>query len=353
MESFSDSPTKNAEAATKDVSENSSKEDEDARARNKKNVMGVRYQTFTARPRQQEIIVHGKTEANRVVNLKAEISGRVEKIYVDNGDRVKAGDPIISFNVKDNKARLLEAEALVRQREIEHNAAKKLNKKGFSSNTSLASAKALLDSANAQVTAMKIRLEDLKITAPFDGYIEDRSAEIGDFVKDGNEIAIIVESNPLLVTAQISELQVGNIEVGGEGVAKLVTGEEVKGKIRFISHMADSATRTFRVELEVPNEGYKLKNGVTTEITFKTKSVSAHLLSPAFLTLNDDGVLGLRAVGEDGLVDFHAVKILADTPEGIWVNGLPDVVDLIVVGQDFVREGDPVKADLYTAEASQ
>ncbi|MAZ03484.1 MAG: efflux transporter periplasmic adaptor subunit [Sneathiella sp.] len=340
-----------ASAATQENT--SASESSNEEAENTHKIMGVRYLNFTAQPRQREIIVHGKTEANRVVELKAEISGRVNKVHVYDGDRVKAGDRIVSFDVKDNEARLQEAQALVRQREIEYNAAQKLNKKGFSADTTLASAKALLDSAKAQVTAMRIRLNDLVINAPFDGYIEERNAEVGDFVKDGNPIATIVESDPLLITGQISELQVGNISVGGEGSAKLVTGETVTGEIKFIGSMADPETRTFRVELEVPNEGYKLRSGVTAEITFKTNSVEAHFLSPAYLTLNDAGVLGLRAVGNNDTVKFYPVKILADTPDGIWVQGLPETVRLIVVGQDFVRDGDKVQPDLYVAEASQ
>ena len=350
--SASDESAGSAEAATNTKGTAAQASDADG-TKNQPKIMGVRYLTFTAEPRQREIIVHGRTEANRVVELKAEISGRVKKVYADDGDRVKKGDLIVSFDVKDNKARLQEAQALVRQREIEHNAAKKLNKKGFSSDTAFASAKALLDSANAQVTAMKIRLNDLVITAPFDGYIEKRNAEVGDFVKDGNPIATIVESDPLLVTGQISELQVGGIEVGGEGSAELVTGETVTGKVKFIGSMADSETRTFRVELEVPNEGYKLRSGVTAEIVFKINAVKAHHLSPAYLTLNDSGVLGLRAVNDDDIVEFFPVKVLADTPDGIWVQGLPDTVKLIVVGQDFVRAGDRVKPDLFVTEASQ
>ncbi len=353
MEGDSDASGNHAAAATQADPNASGSETASGKPANEPHIMGVRIQTLTAKPRQQEVIVRGRTEAHRIVELKAEISGRVEKVFVNDGDRVKKGDPIVSFDVKDNQARLLEAEALVRQREIEHNAAKKLNKKGFSSNTTLASAKALLDSATAQVTAMKIRLNDLQITAPFDGYIEDRTAEVGDFVKDGNPIATIVESDPLLVSGQISELQVNNIEVGGEGTAELVTGEKVSGNIKFIGNVADPATRTFKVELEVPNEGYKLRNGVTAEITFQTKSIMAHLMSPAFLTLNDEGILGLRAVTDQDIVKFHPVKILADSPEGIWVDGLPETVNLIVVGQDFVRDGDKVKPDLYTAEAAQ
>ncbi|TNE33718.1 MAG: efflux RND transporter periplasmic adaptor subunit [Alphaproteobacteria bacterium] len=344
IDRFADGNNTNAEAATQDMSKAELAKDADKKA-DEKHVTGVRVQTFTAVPHQQNVIVNGKTEANRVVELRAEISGRVAKVHVDEGDRVKKGDPIVSFDVKDNEARLQEAEALIRQREIEHKAAKSLNKKGFSSDTSLASANAQLDSAKAQVKAMKIRIQDLVVKAPFDGYVESRDAEIGDYIKDGNQIATIIESDPLLVTGQISELRVNNIEVGGEGTATLVTGEKVSGKIKFISKMSDPATRTFRVELEVPNKGNKLRSGVTAEIAFKTKSIMAHFLSPAILTLNDAGVLGLRAVDEKKIVRFYPVKILSDTEKGVWVTGLPDKVTLIVVGQDFVRDGDKVETE--------
>jgi multidrug efflux system membrane fusion protein len=353
MDKFSGSTGNDAEASTKTDGVNALTSTEDDAPEKKKKLTGVRVQTFTAKPREQEVIVHGKTEAFRVVELKAEISGRVKKVHVDDGDRVKAGDPIVSFDVKDNKAKLLEAEALVRQREIEHKAAKSLNKKGFSSTTTLASAKAQLDSANAKATGMRIHLEDLVVTAPFDGYIEHRTAEVGDFFKDGDEITTIVDSNPLLVTGQISELQVNSIEVGGKGTARLVTGEEISGEITFVSNMADAATRTFRIELEVPNANNKLRNGVTAEISIKTKSVDAHFISPALLTLDDTGLLGLRAVGANDIVEFYPIKILSDTPQGVWVAGLPETINLITVGQDFVREGDQVKPDFDTAEASQ
>lgn len=353
MDKFSGSTGNDAEASTKTDGVNALTSTEDDAPEKKKKLTGVRVQTFTAKPREQEVIVHGKTEAFRVVELKAEISGRVKKVHVDDGDRVKAGDPIVSFDVKDNKAKLLEAEALVRQRQIEHKAAKSLNKKGFSSTTTLASAKAQLDSANAKATGMRIRLEDLVVTAPFDGYIEHRTAEVGDFFKDGDEITTIVDSNPLLVTGQISELQVNSIEVGGKGTARLVTGEEISGEITFVSNMADAATRTFRIELEVPNANNKLRNGVTAEISIKTKSVDAHFISPALLTLDDTGLLGLRAVGANDIVEFYPIKILSDTPQGVWVAGLPETINLITVGQDFVREGDQVKPDFDTAEALQ
>jgi len=311
----------------------------------------VQIKNYNARSHEQEVVVRGRTEALRSVDLKAEIPGRVVKIRAERGQRVKKGEILIEFAIKARHAQLAEAEALIRQREIEYNAAKSLSKKGFSAKTTLAGAKAYLDSARAQAKAVRILLEDLIIRAPFDGIIEERNVEIGDFVKDGNSVITIVDENPFLVTGQISELHVNQIQVGGVGTAKLITGEEVKGFIRFIGKTADPNTRTFRVELLVDNEDFSLRSGVTAETTFKTDTVMAHFISPAILTLNDTGTLGVRAVDDADIVRFHPVHVLSDSNQGAWVDGLPKESRLIVVGQEFVRAGDKVAPKVITAGA--
>ncbi len=309
----------------------------------------VAIETYTGRQKSEPVVVRGTTEANRVVEIKAETPGRVSEILVERGDRVKKGDVLVKFAVKDRKAQLAEAEALVRQRQIEYDAAKSLNKKGFSANTTLAGTKALLDSALAQAESVRIKLDDLVIRAPFDGFIEDREAELGAFIKDGNLVATLVDENPMLIVGQISELNVNKIKIGDEGSAKLVTGEEISGTVRFISKTADPSTRTFRVELLVQNDDYLIRSGVTAETIFMTAQVLAHFISPAILTLNDAGVLGVRSVDEEDIVQFHPVEVLSDTNEGTWITGLPQQVNLITVGQEFVKDGEKVLAQKMTA----
>ncbi|MFT6559781.1 efflux RND transporter periplasmic adaptor subunit [Sneathiella sp.] len=313
--------------------------------------VNVQTKIFVAEPRAQEVVVRGRTEAIRTVELKAETPGRVVEVLVERGQRVKEGDVLVKFAVKDRLAQLAEAEALIRQREIEYKAANALNKKGFSAATTLAGSKALLDSARAKAKSVKILLEDLIIRAPFDGIIDERAAEIGDFIKDGGTILTIVDENPFLVTGQISELYVNRIKVGDEGTAKLVTGEVVKGKVRFISKTSDPATRTFRVELLVQNDDKRLRSGVTAETTFKTEEVMAHFISPAFLTLNEAGELGVRAVNEENTVIFYPVTVLTDGTAGAWIGGLPKETRLITVGQEYVREGEKVAYQTKTAGA--
>jgi len=113
--------------------------------------------------------------------------------------------------------------------------------------------------------------------------------------------------------------------------------------VRYISKVGRSKTRTFRVEVWIDNADGTVLEGLTAELKIPTGSEPAHLVSPAVLTLNDKGVMGIKAVSDAGRVVFHPVRILADTPEGIWLSGLPKKLNLITVGQEFVRAGQKVR----------
>ena len=123
----------------------------------------------------------------------------------------------------------------------------------------------------------------------------------------------------------------------------MATGETVEGRIAFIATAADPATRTFRVDIEVPNPDRTLRDGVTARVSFPVASVLTHLVSPAILTLDEAGLVGVRAVDADDTVRFHPVEIVAETDQGVRLAGLPETVDLIVVGHEFVRAGETVQ----------
>ncbi|MBT5895143.1 MAG: efflux RND transporter periplasmic adaptor subunit, partial [Rhodospirillaceae bacterium] len=181
------------------------------------------------------------------------------------------------------------------------------------------------------------------IRAPFDAIVDERDVELGAYVKDGSPIALLVDEDPYLVVAQVSENDIGRLKRNGKGRATLVTGHEVEGRIYYIAASADEATRTYRVELLVPNPGGKLRHGTTAELKFPTELIQAHFITPAVLTLNDSGAVGVRCVETGGKVAFYPVDIVDSTADGIWIAGLPEQTELIMVGQEFVRQGDRVR----------
>ena len=302
----------------------------------------VRVRQQNAVPHETAVVLRGRTEALRKVEARAETHGRVTELAIQRGRPVEAGDPLVRLAPEDRPARLAEAKALREQRRIEHQAAEKLSEKGFRADTQLAASLAELQAAEAAVERAQVGLDNTVIRAPFAGFVDDRSVDLGDFVEMGDVVASLVDLDPILVIGQVSERDIGRLELGGLGVARLITGEQVEGSIRHISRVADPVTRTFRVELEVANPDAALRDGVTAEVVLPGPTVLAHRVSPAVLSLSTAGTVGVKVVDADQRVRFFPVQILEQGPDGLWLDGLPDEITLITVGQEFVQDGQRV-----------
>ena len=308
----------------------------------------VRVKMLTAEPRATALTVTGRTNASRRVRIRAETPGRVDEIGATEGTRLSEGDLIVQLAPDDRLAQLAEARALLQQRQLEYNAAVELGKKGFRSSTKLAENRAALDSARAYLERIEIDIDKTEVTAPFAGILNERFVERGDYLKVGDNIAELVDLDPLKVVGAVSERHIQDLEPGDPASARLVDGRIVRGQISFVSAVADPATRTFRIELEVPNPEGDIRDGVTAELNLPVARSLAHFVSPAALTLSNEGEVGIKTVRDDNTVEFYPVTIITDERDGAWVTGLPDKARVIVVGQEFVREGsrvDPVSVD--------
>jgi multidrug efflux system membrane fusion protein len=202
---------------------------------------------------------------------------------------------------------------------------------------------AALEAAKASEQTVSIDLENTRIRAPFDGLIDDRYVDVGDYMRPGDKCALLIAPEPFLAVGEVSERTVSELKVGDPASVTLVTGETVQGRIRFVASRADDTTRTFRVEVELPNPHGKLRVGVSADIHIPVRQLMAQKISPGILVLDDNGVIGVRAV-VNGIVHFLPVEIVSDGPDGMWVSGLPDRLAVITVGQSFVTDGERVKA---------
>ncbi|NKB48509.1 MAG: efflux RND transporter periplasmic adaptor subunit [Alphaproteobacteria bacterium] len=312
----------------------------------------VRVADLTALPRMETVSITGRTQASRNVELRAETEGQIVELLAQRGDAVAKDAVIARLRQDDRGAKLSEAKAVLKQRQIEYDAAQKLHEKGFRSTTDQAGSIARLDAARAVVQQMQIDIARTTLQAPFDGIVREGHVELGDFVRVGDVAATIVDLDPVLAVGSVSERQIGGLQKGGTAQITLVDGSSHTGVIRFIAPVADPQTRTYRVELEIGNADYRIRDGITSEIRFPLGEELAHLVSPSVLTLNDAGVVGVRTVDENDIVRFKPVEILADETRGVWIGGLPNQVRLIVVGQEFVVEGEPVTAVSVDATAA-
>jgi len=314
----------------------------DASATNK-DISRVQVAMLVASPRDATLTVRGRTQALHWVDTRAQVDGIVKAIHFEKGDRVKAGDVLCELMVNDRGAKLDQARALVAERQKEWDAADNLLKQGAMSATAAKQAMAGLEAAKAGERTQQIELGNTRILAPFSGFVDDRYVNVGDYMRVGDKCELVIAPEPFLAVGAVSEQDVGKLKVGAPASATLVTGENVRGKVYFVATKADATTRTFRVEVELPNSDARLRDGVSADIHIPVTQVQAMKISPGILVLNDSGVVGVRTV-ESGIVHFKPVNIVSDGPEGMWVTGLPSGTSVITVGQEFVAEGSRVKA---------
>ena len=297
------------------------------------------------------IKLHGRTEAVREVAIKAETRGLVVKTPIAEGRRIKRGTVVCEQDIDARQAMLDQANAVLRSRELEYDAAQKLVDKGFRSPTQALGALAALDGAKASVTQAQIELGNVIMRAPFDGIFEQQMAEIGDYLSPGQPCGLLVDLDPLIVAGEATEKQIGLLSVGKTANITLATGQNLTGIIRYIEARANPATRTFKVEVEVSNKSGELKAGVTASLKISAGQVKAHLIPASVLTLDDNGRIGVRHLDIDNRVRFTVVNTIDEQDAGIWVTGLPDQTELIIRGQDFVSEGITVRTQ-YDLNAS-
>jgi multidrug efflux system membrane fusion protein len=283
--------------------------------------------------------------------------------------------------VAEAEARLIEATARLSEAELNQNAATKLSEGGFASDSRVANAEATLESARAGVTSAQAavngaragvvgagaglqsaasavesvraaiagaeaavasaerELSKLRIAAPFAGILETDAAEIGSLLQPGGACATVIQLDPIKLVGFVPEIDVAKIEPGARAGARLASGETILGNVTFIARSADPMTRTFRVEVEVANTDLAIRDGQTVEIMVAAEGRPAHLLPQSSLTLDDDGRIGVRLLGEGNVAQFAPVEILRDTIEGVWVSGLADAVNVITIGQEYVVDG--------------
>jgi multidrug efflux system membrane fusion protein len=285
------------------------------------------------------------------VDVRAEVEGVVQAIHFEKGDRVKKGQVLCQIKLNDRGAKLNEAKALTAQRAKEYEVAEKLFADGFRSKTQLAQAQAALAAARAAQDTQSIQMANTRIRAPFDGLIDNRYVDVGDYMRPGDKCAMLIAPEPFLAVGTLNENDVSKVHVGDAATVQLATGQTIKGKVRFVANHASAATRAFTVEVQLPNPDGKLRDGVSADIEIPVLRVRAEKISPGILVLDDSGKVGVRAV-RDGIVHFMAVRVISDGPEGMWISGLPDNIAVITVGQEYVRDGERVEAVSDTGETA-
>ena len=165
----------------------------------------------------------------------------------------------------------------------------------------------------------------------------------GDFLTRGSTCAVLLDLDPMVVSGEISETDIGFINIGSSAKVETLDGKSHEGKVSFISSSANSRTHTFRVEVTIENKDGLIKDGSSARIYLPGEDQLANLVPLSILRLDDEGDLGIRIVGDSGTVQFVNVNLIQDTEKGAWISGLPRKSRIITVGQDYVSDGEKVE----------
>jgi multidrug efflux system membrane fusion protein len=290
------------------------------------------------------IQVSGRTEANQRAVLAARVAGIVQELPVRQGENVEAGDLVMRLDTEGKEAAVETARQLLAQRETEFAATERLVDSGNLPRLQLDNARSALASARSQLEAAEAEVGRLEVRAPFPGIVDRVRPEVGSSVSQGAEIATLIRLDPIIAVGEVSERDVGFVRRGQPASVRLVDGRVIDGEIRFVSRDASAQTRTFRVEVAIPNPDAEIPAGMTAEITLRAQPVESVMLPRSVITLSAKGDLGIRGVDSSENVVFHPIDIVDDTPTGLYLAGIPASVRIIVAGQELVTEGERVNA---------
>lgn len=294
------------------------------------------------------IRIGGRTEPDKRAIIATRAAGVIAELPIRQGDKVTKGQKLLALDPEDKPAAIEMAQQVVKQREAELDAARRLAKSGTLPKLQLDTAISALATANSQLKVAQAELERLTLMSPFDGVVDTVDVELGSSVAQGGQVATLLNLDPVVVKGEISERDLRFARIGDKGEATLVNGETVTGEVRYISREATAATRTFRIEVAIPNPDDAIPAGMTSEIIVRAQPADAVMLPRSVVTLNVDGDLGIRAADKDNKVVFFPIDLVDDTPKGLVLAGIPADAKVIVAGQDLVKEGDtvnPVPAD--------
>ena len=204
-----------------------------------------------------------------------------------------------------------------------------------------------LDEYNTNLELYKLDLlsesefKKIALYAPFDGILLDNHKIAGELVMPGEKVYELIDLSSLEIYGYINENEILDISTKNE-VDVTILGEEVKGFIDYVSPISDPETKTFEIVVKVKNKDLRYKDGLSSMISINKGEVLAHKISPSILALGDEGQLGVKVIAEGNEVEFKDIKIIEDTSEYMLVTGLSEKEKIIIVGQQYVSNGEKV-----------
>ncbi|MDW3203376.1 multidrug efflux RND transporter periplasmic adaptor subunit VmeJ, partial [Vibrio sp. 1865] len=201
--------------------------------------------------------------------------GKIVSLNINKGQLVKQGQVIANIDKRDLDSQLKRAQAMLRVKEKEFNAAKSLKSRGLQGEVAFATAEAALVDARANLNNVQTALKNTEVKAPFDGIVDHHFVEVGDFVGVGDPIATVIDLETLVIEADVSERHIQYLKEGLQADVRTINGQHHLGTLRYIGRVSSVSTNTFPIEIEIDNRNSLIPAGISAEVQLPLNEVLA------------------------------------------------------------------------------
>jgi membrane fusion protein (multidrug efflux system) len=295
---------------------------------------------------QFEVIVEalGTGRANESVLITTQTSDIVYKINFDDGDRVKAGQVLLTLIDLEERAQLAALDVDLQEANRQLNRIANLAKNNVASEQLLDEQQAEVNVLIAEMNVLKTQMRALEVRAPFDGLLGLRQVSVGALVRPGDAITTLDDLSIIKVDFNISEVHLPSLANGQNIRATSIAypDEIFEGKIVSIGSRVDPATRAIQIRANINNQDFKLRPGMLLQINLQKKMLTTLILPEASLVPVEDKHFVF--VVNDAQVTRKQVKIGLRKPGKVQIiSGLNEGELVVIEGALKLRDGSKVK----------
>jgi RND family efflux transporter MFP subunit len=313
-------------------------------------VINVEVRPIEAERFVEQVRLTGVVGADRDVVVGAEESGRVVEVLVAKGQWVADGEPLVRLDSELLEAQVDQAEARATLAEETWQRRRRLwEQDRVGTELAYLEAQASARETAATLRNLRERLNRTVVRAPFAGVVEDRSVEQGSLVAPGSPIARIVDLSPLEIVAGVPERYAADIRPGAMVSVTLdaVPGAAFEGRVRFVGSTVDPQSRTFPVELTLPNPSGAIKPEMVANVSVERRAIDNALVASQDAVVRvENGFVVYVVTGPEGAetVEARPVTVRASQANRVVLEGDLAVGDRIVVaGHQLLAAGDRVR----------
>jgi len=249
------------------------------------------------------VSISSTSEAYRKIEVKSEVTSKIEKILKKKGSFVDKGQIVIKLEEFDSYKKLFENDLI-----------------------------------------SKNEFNKIALMAPFNGIILDGHKIEGELVTPGSSVYEIIDLSKIKIVGYLNENEIKGINIKNK-VEVSILDKIIEGTIDYISPIADYNTKTFEISVIFDNLDLSIRDGLSAELKIYKEKIKVHQISPSVLSLGDDGDIGIKVLNQNNEVIFKEIVIIEDTSDYMLISGLEDKENIIIIGQQYVSSGDKVETE--------